>query len=274
MMKVAQGLDFLLIASALGYVLAAILYFLRLTGRSQSSDAVSAWVLGVGAALHTVHFLSASAVLKACPVEGIHLATSLTALVVVALFLIARRFWQVDAIGAFITPMALLALLAARFAGRSTLTSSFTHNALIPFHVTTILLASASFTISAALALAYLLQEKRLKDKSLLGQLHRLPPLHTLDLTSHRFLLIGFPLLTLGILTGLVNVQTTSTKNVAWLRQILAYAAWVIFAGVLIMRALAGWRGRRAAWGTLLGFGFAALIFFVYFMRNATLQGH
>jgi ABC-type uncharacterized transport system permease subunit len=134
--------------------------------------------------------------------------------------------------------------------------------------VTAILLASALFAIASALAATYLLQEKQLKQKRALGLLQRLPPLDVLDRASHKFLLAGFPLLTLGIVTGLVWIGKIGSEA-GLLRQVLAYAAWVLFAIVLLMRSAGGWRGRRAAWGTILGFACAVLVFLVYLVRNA-----
>ena len=43
---------------------------------------------------------------------------------------------------------------------------------------------------------------------------------------------------------------------------------WLVIAGVLFLRAAAGWRGRRAAYGTIAGFGFAVLVLVVYLVRK------
>ena len=59
-----------------------------------------------------------------------------------------------------------------------------------------------------------------------------------------------------------------SSSKLGTIRQVLAYAAWVLFAGVLLMRSTGNWRGRRAAWGTILGFGCAFLVYLVYLVRN------
>jgi ABC-type uncharacterized transport system permease subunit len=173
---------------------------------------------------------------------------------------------SLEVIGAFIAPFSLATVLAARFIGAGE-PAPRVRSAILPLHVTTVLLASAFFTVASAVAATYLLQEKQLKQKKMGGLLQRLPPLDVLDRISHRFLLAGFPLLTIGIVTGLVWIGRVGTDDVRWLRQILTYAAWLLFAGVLFMRSAGGWRGRRAAWGTLLGFGCAVLVFLVYLAR-------
>ena len=50
---------------------------------------------------------------------------------------------------------------------------------------------------------------------------------------------------------------------------IFALATWAAFGVLLIARVGAGWRGRRAAWLTLGGFGGAMLVLLAYFLRHA-----
>jgi ABC-type uncharacterized transport system permease subunit len=258
--------DLLLAATLIAYAVASGLYFLQLAGRDTGRFAKPA--LGTAAVLHLALFFVITANLKACPVEGIHQATSLMALTAASVFLFVSRFWKVEVVGAFIAPVALAALLAARFVGKADTVTPGMRTAALPLHVTTVFLASALFTIASALAATYLLQEKQLKKKKTAGLLQRLPPLDVLDRASHRFLLAGFPLLTIGILTGLLWIAHSPQGGLAVLRQVLAYAAWILFAAVLLMRSAGGWSGRRAAWGTILGFGCAFLVFLVYLVRN------
>ena len=97
----------------------------------------------------------------------------------------------------------------------------------------------------------------------------RLPPLDVLDRAEHRFLLTGFPLLTIGILTGTFwarRVEAGVPSDV--LRALFGYVTWLVIAGVLFLRAAAGWRGRRAAYGTIAGFVFAVAVLMVYLFRR------
>ncbi len=265
-MSLTTAADVLLAITAVAYAVASGSFFLQLAGRESASRFAKA-LLGVGAVLHLAHFFVISANAKACPVEGIHQATSLSALTAVSVFLFVSRFWRVEVVGAFVAPVGLAALLAARFVGVSDPTPAV-RTAVLPLHVTSIFVASALFAIASALAVTYLLQDRQLKRKRTSGLLRRLPPLDVLDKASHRFLLAGFPLLTIGILTGLLWIGRVAGGNLGLVRQVLAYAAWLLFAAVLLMRSAGGWRGRRAAWGTILGFGCAVLVFLVYLVRN------
>lgn len=83
-------------------------------------------------------------------------------------------------------------------------------------------------------------------------------------------MLAGFPLLTLGIISGVVQTGGFSAASAAdGARQAFAIATWVIFAAVLLLRVSAGWRGRRAALGTLLGFACACAVLVGYLARGA-----
>lgn len=256
--------------TALAYAIAAGLYFLLLAGREGGTRLAKPMLAGA-TLLHLTHFFVITANAKTCPVDEIHEATSLMALVASAIFLFVSRVKKLEVIGAFVAPQALAAILAARFVGAVDTTPVKT--TVLPLHVTSILLASAFFAIASALAATYLLQEKQLKSKKTGGLLHRLPALDVLDRASHRFLLAGFPLLTIGILTGLLWVGRVSGGGFGAVRQVLAYSAWILFAVVLLMRSAGGWRGRRAAWGTILGFGCACVVYLVYLVRNVNGAG-
>jgi len=82
----------------------------------------------------------------------------------------------------------------------------------------------------------------------------------------------GFPIFTVAIVTGAMWVARLGVlREQVTLRPeyLLAIATWVAFGVLLIARVGAGWRGRRAAWLTLGGFGGAMLVLVVYFLRHA-----
>lgn len=269
----SRAADVLLGVTAVTYAVASGLYFLLLAGRERFTR----WAkpaLAAATLLHLTHFFVVTANARTCPVDEIHEATSLMALVAVSIFLFVSRVKKLEVIGAFVAPQALAAILAARFVGSPDIADTVqVKTAVLPLHVTSILLASALFAIASALAATYLLQEKQLKNKRAGGLLHRLPALDVLDRASHRFLLAGFPLLTIGILTGLLWVGHVTGGGFGTVRQLLAYTAWVVFAAVLLMRSAGGWRGRRAAWGTIVGFACAFLVYLVYLVRNVNGAG-
>ena len=76
-------------------------------------------------------------------------------------------------------------------------------------HVTLSILGTIGFAIAFVAGLMYLMQERLLKSKQFNVLYYKLPPLDFLDALNQRSILFGFPLLTLGILTGAVSAQLT-----------------------------------------------------------------
>jgi ABC-type uncharacterized transport system permease subunit len=225
-------------------------------------------LVAIGVPLHAAHIVVSSLVLHVCPVEGIHFAMSIASMLAALAYVVARARFRIDVVGAFVAPLALSFLLASRFVGSGG--TPKLRSAILPFHVAANLLGVAMFTLAFAAAVAYLLQERHLKQKNLHGVFERLPPLDALDRAEHRFLAAGFPLLTIGILTGTLwarEVEAGGATEIA--RAAFGYASWGLFGAVLLLRAAAGWRGRRAAYGTIAGFGFTVLVLLLYLVRDA-----
>ena len=138
----------------------------------------------------------------------------------------------------------------------------------ITLHVLANLLGVALFLLAGGAAGLYLVQERRIKAKKLPAGRSVLPPLDTLDQAVHRFLVAGFPLLTLGIVSGTYWAQKLETGSAdEVMRTIFGYATWFLIAGVLLLRAAAGWRGRRAAYGTIAGLVCATAVLVIYLVR-------
>ena len=131
------------------------------------------------------------------------------------------------------------------------------------------MLGIALFVLAGAAAVLYLLQERRLKSKRPGGK-GQLPALDALDRAEHRFLVAGFPLLTVGILSGTFwarQLEFGTADEVG--RIVFGYATWLLIASVLLLRAAAGWRGRRAAYGTIAGLLCAGMVLVFYLVRPA-----
>lgn len=267
-----QLVNLLFGATAIVYFAASVLFIADLVGRAGSFALWAPRLVAVGVPLHATHIVLWSLVLHVCPVEGIHFALSVAAMLVCFAYAVARLHYRVDVVGAFVAPQALAFLLASRFVGPVD-DEPRLRSALLPFHVVSNLLGIALFMLACAAAVAYLLQERRLKHKKFAG-VGRLPPVDALDRAEHRFLVAGFPLLTIGILTGTIwSREIEAGGAVVIARAALSYASWVLIGGVLLLRAAAGWRGRRAAFGTILGFSLTVLVLVIYLVRSLLAVG-
>lgn len=264
----------LFVLTAATYVVASVLFLRFLVRGKGDVGTVGPRLIAVGAALHAAHICIASLVLRVCPVDGIHFPMSVASMLMCVAYVLARTRFRVEVAGAFVAPLALTSLLAWRFVGGGAEPGEGVKSLILPFHVTLNLFGIALFGLAFSAAALYLVQERLVKQKRIDGVSRRLPPLDALDRAEHRFLLAGFPLLTIGIITGTVwarRVEMGATADV--LRAAFGYVTWLVIAGVLFLRAAAGWRGRRAAYGTIAGFGFAVLVLILYLVRKEPPHG-
>ena len=89
-----------------------------------------------------------------------------------------------------------------------------------------------------------------------------LPSGDTLDRVTYKTICIAFPLLTGMIATGAFWANRTWGSYWSWdPKETWAAITWLVYAGYLHMRVTRGWRGRRAAYFAILGFGVVIFTF-------------
>jgi ABC-type uncharacterized transport system permease subunit len=166
--------------------------------------------------------------------------------------------WKIHAAGLVLPPLAFLMTVAAM----SRLPSMVHQEGpmlqewdIRVFHVALATLGMALFFVAAAMSLIYVLQERALKNKRTLAFLDRLPPLDRADRAGLEAMVWGFPLFTLGIVTGMVLSASEYHRVLLFqAKQVFPILAWLIFGTVLLARVARGFRGRRAAYLTMAGF--------------------
>jgi ABC-type uncharacterized transport system permease subunit len=205
------------------------------------------------------------------PVSSTAEATAFIAWMIAGGFLAGTLRYRLQPVGAFAVPVVLVLLVLARVVPEEAEPVA-SGSGLGTTHILLATVGVATFALAAALAVAYLVQERRLKRKrvDLLGE--RSAPLDTLDRLAARCVSVGFPVFTLAIVTGALWVARLGLlRGGGALRPeyLLAVVSWLAFAALLLARAAAGWRGRRTAWLTLGGFSVAALVLLGYFVRHA-----
>jgi ABC-type uncharacterized transport system permease subunit len=203
----------------------------------------------------------------------VHFILSLVAIFATFAFTLARAFARkegpkqnIDSLGVVLAPLGLAFLLGTFFLDKPLVGRSLGAG-FLAFHVFVNVLGVAVFVLAGAAATLYLVQERRLKQKRL-QRVGSLPPLDTLDRAVHRFLIVGFPLLTIGIVSGTFfayQLEAGSLDEV--MRIVLGYATWLLVALVLLLRTAAGWSGKRSAYGTLLGLALVLSVLFIYVLR-------
>jgi len=127
-------------------------------------------------------------------------------------------------------------------------------------HIILVLAGYAALLLTAIASVFYLVQERRLKNKQAGSWLEKLPPLATLDNVISSSMGIGFVLLTLGVVFAITWASTESGAR--WLSDpkiLLSFFTWALCLLMIVLRASAGWRGRKAALMALTVLGCSAL---------------
>lgn len=183
-------------------------------------------------------------------------AISFYSWLMVGVYLLVQLKYRVTVLGCFIAPLAFLMSLAAFTMGtQSEAIPSALRSYWLPIHVTLALSGNAVFALAFGVGVLYLIEEYQLKRKKTTVLDTSLPSLETLDRLNYVFLVWGFPLMTLGILTGSIQARLLWGDYWSWdPRQITSALTWLLYGVLLQGRIAAGWRGKKAAMWTIIGF--------------------
>ncbi|HEY3334597.1 MAG TPA: cytochrome c biogenesis protein CcsA [Candidatus Limnocylindrales bacterium] len=129
------------------------------------------------------------------------------------------------------------------------------NNLLLTVHVAVAIVAYGSFAIAFAAALLYLIQPE--------GGRWGLPKPQVLDEIAYRAVVVGFPFLTLTIILGAIWADTAWGTYWSWdPKETASLVTWLIYGAFLHARVMRGWRGNRAAWLLVIGFGATLFTYF------------
>jgi cytochrome c-type biogenesis protein CcsB len=215
--------------------------------------------VGAGLAAHAADLAVAGLEIGKLPVVDVRSALSFFAfLATLAFFLVYLRY-RIAALGIFMLPMVfVLTLLSALHPVRPFEDPAFRGGWLF-IHISSIFLGYTAFFLTFVAAVMYLIQERELKSKKPRAFYYRLPSLEVCEELHVRSLVIGVPLLSLGILTGFVWASRTWSGPWEFDPKIVAsMVTWVIYLVLASTRLSGVWRGRRAAYVAI--FGFAAMM--------------
>jgi len=257
-----------MIVFALGvgaYSVGSTLYFSGLFRKPTSGLMRAARLaLGLGALAHALYILWTSFLTHKCPIESMHFALSASALVMVAVFWALGPRFRVEPLGALVGPIGLAFWIAAEFLGKSGIVPRVPRFWL-SLHIAANLLGVGLFLLAGVASAFYLYVERNLKRKSTTLIPGAMPALDSLDLTAYRLLILGYPFLTFGVVTGGMFLSELNFAHpTELLRPLLGYSSWLLLGLVLLWRGPLGNRGRKSAIGTLLGVSCVLLLLLLY----------
>jgi cytochrome c-type biogenesis protein CcsB len=246
------------------YLLSTVGYITSLLVRRVLMARVATWVLFTAFMIHTVSLVLRYMKTGYSPVIGFHETLSFFAWIMTAIYLALQLKTKTRVLGAFVSPVVFLLVIVAsiRLGGNVSLPAVL-QGSLVPVHVILSVTGEALFVLASCAGAMYLIQENFIKKKKVKSFSRLLPPLRDLDNINHLCLLVGFPLLTLGILLGAIWARTVWGSHWQWdPKQVWTLLAWISYGVVLHQRLALGWKGQKAALLSLMVLSFL-LVFFV-----------
>jgi len=255
------------------YALAAILYIASWVFKKDLPAKLATWTTLIGALGNTAGIImrwleSYKLGIGHAPLSNLYESLVFFALTIVVVYLVIEKQYQNRIMGAFITPLAFLAMAYASMSPNISdriqpLIPALKSNWLIA-HVMTCFIGYAAFAIAFGISLMYILKQRDTEGKSFL--LARSPETNILDELNHQLIMFGFLFLTIGIITGAVWANSAWGRYWGWdPKETWSLITWFIYASLLHARMMRGWRGRRIAYLSIVGF---VAVLFTYFGVN------
>jgi cytochrome c-type biogenesis protein CcsB len=210
------------------------------------------------------------------PLSNLYESVTFFAWTIVLIYGVLDMKYRYRIIGAFVMPFALLGMAWAQLGLHKDiepLVPALQSNWLL-YHVITCFLGYAAFAVACGISIMYLIkirQEETEGDSAAGSIVGSFPASRVLDDLNYKAIMIGFPLLTLGIITGAAWANYAWGTYWSWdPKETWSLIVWFVYAAFLHARITRGWVGRRAAWLSIIGF---AATIFCYLGVNLLLSG-
>lgn len=193
------------------------------------------------------------------PFTNLSGALAFMALALAVIYLLMEQRRRIGALGTFVFGVATIALLISIFAPQqiNLIPLPAPTNLWGMIHFGASLLAYVAFTLAFLASITYMLQEYMLKRKQITRLQRHLPSLDMMDDLAYRMVTLGFLLLTVGIIAGVLWVQST-LRELLVSKGIWLLITWLVYAAYLHVRVVRGWQGKWS--NRLLVLGFACIL--------------
>lgn len=235
---------------------ACAVYFVFFFSQREDLRKIARMILVGSGVLQTLYIISRYIIAGHTPITSQHEAVVFFAWSVTWAYLSFHWRYSVKNFGTFVSTLVLIMLLIAASVSREffELTPAL-QSFWLPVHAGVAVMAYGFLALAFCGGLMYLLQERELKSKKFGFFFSRLPSLEALDQLNNHCLTIGFVFLTLGIITGSVWARQAWGTYWHWdPKETWSLITWFLYAAQIHQRFTWGWRGRRAAVMSIIGF--------------------
>ena len=210
----------------------------------------------VGFACHAASIVLRGMEVHSLPITQTYEAFSFYGALTALGFLVAYAKYRIAPLSVFVFPLIFIMTFVANLSyDQSSSVPVMLRSKWIYIHIPLVFLGFTALFLAFAAAVMYLLQARELKSKHATMFHNRLPSLEVCDDLAYKSLAIGFPLITLGIVSGALWAQavwgSTWPKDI---KVMLSFVTWFVYLVLIHYRLIAGWRGKKAAYLAIVGF--------------------
>lgn len=261
------------IIATIAYMFSCACYFGYLFFQKTVLQRTAVGLMMAGFASHTLSLVACGIREGNFPVNNLHETLSVTAWAITAVFLALSFRYKLKILGIYAAPLITLTMIAAyQMPKPAAQDPQLFKSWWLASHIVSIFLGNAAFALACGLGILYLIQESAIKQKRRGFFFTRLPSLDLLDTTGYACIVVGFSMVTIGLITGVVYAKAIWGRFWSWdPKEVWSAITWLFYAALLHERLTVGWRGRRAAIMAIIGFG---VMLFTFFGVNFLLQGH
>ncbi len=254
------------------YLLATISGVIEIFRGKKSASKVSLYLSIIGFIFHTANIVVRYIEGGHIPVTSMHEATSFFSWSVLILFFIHEFKYKLGLLSSFIMPIVFLLMFSSSvFPREIKALSPVLQSYWFGIHTILAFLGDAAFAMACGIGIMYLIQERNVKSRRLSTLFQKLPSLQTLDEINYHLITLGFPLLTLAMITGVIWANSAWGTYWRWdPKEVWSLITWIIYALVLHLRLTVGWRGKKAAILSIIGF---IIVIFTFFGVTLILKG-
>ncbi len=266
-------MQILFVLAVLCYMLSSGGYFAYLFIQRNPLQQIGCGLLLTGVIFQSVVIVWSFAQSGHMPVNNLHETLALVAWALVGAFLALHVKLRVKVLGIYVAPLAAFILfIASQFPREPMQPQGLLKGFWLVVHIVTIFLGDAGFALACGVGILYLIQERNIKSKNRGFFFKRLPSLDLLDSTGYACVVIGFTMLTIGLVTGMVFAKNVWGRFWSWdPKEVWSAITWIFYAALMHERLAVGWRGRRAAIMAIVGF---VVLLFTFLGVNFLLKGH
>ena len=207
------------------------------------------------------------------PVRNLRETLFIAGWAVTLVFIVIQLKFKLRVLGIYAAPLAsLIMVIAAQLPVEPVKTQNVLNSLWLFSHIITIFIGEAALAMACGVGCLYLIQERAIKTKSHRFFFKRLPSLDLLDSTGYVCIVVGFTMLSLGLMIGFVYAKSVWGRFWSWdPKEVWSGITWIFYGILLHGRLTLGWRGRKSAIMAIIGF---VVILFTFLGVNFLLKGH